>query len=113
MLSLFNFYWTYTKDFNNLYFVVAVEGSFLVSSYILHMVFVNASCSLTHEASKTAVIISKIVNSKFCDKFRERIFKKFLLQNQYRSLKLETLFFTIDWKLLMTVSEAFIYLNFL
>jgi hypothetical protein len=104
MLSAFNFYWAYTKDFGNFYFVVITEGTFLVSSLILQMVFVHSSCSLTQEASQTAVIISKIVNSKFCDKFRERIFKKFLLQIQYRSLKLETLFFNIDWRLLMTVS---------
>jgi hypothetical protein len=104
MLSWFNFYWAYTKEFENFFFVVITEGTFLFFNYMLQVFIVHSSCSLTQEASQTAVIIRKVVNSKFCDKFRERIFKKFLQQNQYRNLKLETLFFTIDWKLLMAVS---------
>lgn len=104
MLSYFNFFWSYQKDHENFNFVVMTEGSFLILNYIMHIFFAYSSCSLTDEASKTPVIVSKIVNNKFCDKFREKIFKKFLLQNQYRSLKLETLFFCINWRLLMTVS---------
>lgn len=104
MLSCFNFFWTYKNDFENFYFVVATEGSFLLFYFSLQSLFIHSSCSLTDEASKTAVIVSKIINRKFLDNFSDQIFQKFLLQNQYRNLKLETLFFVIDWKLSLAVS---------
>lgn len=103
MITLFNHISSFEKDFNNLSFVIVTEGSWMLMNYVLLAMIIYSSSSTSHEARKTAVIISKIVNNTENNKRHEEVYTKFLLQNQYRNLNLQTPFFNINWQLLLTV----------
>lgn len=103
MLSLFNLFHAYFKNFENFYFVLLTEGSAVVCIYVGQALLMHSCCKLFEEASKTPVIISNILNVEVLDARCKKIFKNFLLQNQYRNLKLKTVFFDINWEFLLTV----------
>lgn len=63
-----------------------------------------AGSSTTQQAEEIAVIVSKIVNSSTCTGNDRKVFKNFLLQNQYRNLKFKNEFFVANWKLLLVVA---------
>lgn len=104
MFSCFNILWTLFHDFEHFFVTLNIEGSAVLYTYIIQAFMVHACCKLFDEASKTAVIIINIMNSEVFDETCERVFKRFLLQNQYRNLKLRTSLFTINWKILMRVT---------
>lgn len=77
----------------------------IVFNFVVQAILFHSSSSTTEEFKETSIIISKIINCDNCKKTDKKIFKTFLIQNQYRNLKLETIFFTINWELLAKVSE--------
>lgn len=105
LFSLFSLVWTFTIDFEQFPYVFMCDGTFVILNYIIQGIMAHASSSATKEAGRTSVIVSKIINSPYCTGNQRKVFKNFLIQNQYRNLKFQNMFFTINWKLLLAVSE--------
>lgn len=111
-LFIFNLFSTYNHVFiifhalKHLDLLIATGGCTLVINYFLQSLLIHSSTSATKEAEETAVIVSQIINNETCTKAQLKIFKNFLVQIQYRNLKLQTLFFNIDWRLMMAVSSS-------
>lgn len=104
LFATFNVVWTALRQFNDLVFVLATDGTWILSHFIFQSFMVHLSSKTTREAERTAGIVGKIINTSECCKAHQNVFKKYLLQNQYRNFKLQTSFFTINWKLMLTVS---------
>lgn len=103
LISCYNFILTLSFDIDEILFLVITDGAALTLSFILQAMFIHVGLSTTHELEETPVIVSKIINSHSCDENDRELFKNLLIQNQYRNLRLKTSFFTINWKLLLTV----------
>lgn len=104
LFATFNVVWTVSKRLNDLFFVISTDGTWVLASFIFQSFMVHISSKTTQEAERTAGIVGKIINTSECCKAHQNVFKKYLLQNQYRNFKLQTSFFTINWKLMLTVS---------
>jgi hypothetical protein len=104
MLSCWGIVWTYKKEFEKLFSVVATEATYVVFNLFLQSLCAHASCTLTNEATETSTIVAKIMNNQSFDKSSRKLLKSFLTQHQSRNFKLQTCFFTLNWKLLLTVS---------
>lgn len=103
LFVFFNLLWTLITDFEKFLFVAATDGVYFVFNYLLQGIMTHASCTTTHEAERTLVIASKLMNKRNCSKSGRKLFKNFLVHNQCRGLKFENMFFTINWKLLLAV----------
>jgi 7tm Chemosensory receptor len=103
ILSCFNIFWEYKKE-SDLLYVIANEGSYFVFNYCIQSLCVHASCTLTNEATETSTIVAKITNNQSFDKSSRKLLKSFLTQHQSRNFKLQTCFFTLNWKLILSVS---------
>lgn len=107
LMSLFasyNHVWTFVNEREKFFFVVASDGTWIMFNFIFHSCFIHSCSRATHEANQTAIIVSKIINQNKCNRNHQEIFKSFLTQVQYRNLELQTIFFKINWKLLLTVN---------
>lgn len=104
MFSCFNIIWTFTKDFENFDHLILNEIPFLFFIYFLQSICAYSSCSMSSEATETSTIVIKAMSNPKCDRSSQELFKNFLIQHQCRNLKLQTCFFTLNWKLLLTVS---------
>lgn len=87
----------------NLGFVLCTDGPWIVFNFIFQSFMIHLSSETTRQVNETAVIASKIAGNPAFSKNDQELFRSFLLQNQYRNFKLKTSFFTINWKLLLTV----------
>lgn len=105
LFSCYHHIWTVVIDSDYLPILFATDGFAVIFSFVLQSMLIHSGLSTSEELEETPVIISKIVNSHNCDKDDRKIFKNFLVQNQYRTTKLQTSLFVINWKLLLAVSE--------
>lgn len=76
----------------------------ILVNYAIQGTMAHTSYTTTREAEETALIVSKIVNSRDTSESNREIFKSFLGQNQFRNLSFQNAFFVINWKLLLAVS---------
>lgn len=111
MLSCFNIFWEYKRN-SDLFYVIVNEATYVIFNYCLQSLCVHASCTLSNEASETSTIVAKVMNSRNFDKSSRKLLKSFLAQHQCRNFKLQTCFFTLNWKLLLTVSFSNSNLNY-
>lgn len=79
------------------------DATYVMLNYIIQGMMAHASCSATKEAKQTSVVVSKIINGPYCTGNQHEVFKNFLIQNQYRNLQFQNIFFTVNWNLLVTV----------
>lgn len=104
LFATYNNVYTFFNDPEKLFFVCINDGTWVLVNYVLQSVLIHSSYSTTREAEQSAIIIAKLISSNKCSKIHHDVFSSFLVQNQYRSLKFQTPFFTINWKLLLAVS---------
>jgi hypothetical protein len=83
--------------------VLFSEGSFVVVNMFAQMVCVHSCYSLTTEAERSSVLISRLNNRNSCGKVL-KLCKNLLIQADKRNFKVQNCFFTLNWKLLLTVS---------
>jgi hypothetical protein len=103
MISIYNHVFVFKNNFDAFGFVLINEGYWILNNLINHAVFIHASSSTTQEAEKTSIIIGKIMTKCGLNTTIRTVFKDFLAQNQNRRFKLETCFFVINWKLLLSI----------
>lgn len=104
LISSYNHLWMFAQDIENFDLLLITDGLQVLLNYVLQSLLTHSSSTTTQEAEETAVIVSKIVNKIEISKAHQKVFKSFLMQKQYRNLKLQTSFFTINWKMMLTVS---------
>lgn len=108
ILNLFSFFtlvWYFVRDFQYFHYPIITDAPWIISNYLLQAILIHACCKTTSEAEKFPIIITNFINTANCNKFGKKVFKSFLIQNQYRNVKFRTVFSTIDWKLLLAVSR--------
>lgn len=71
---------------------------------VVIIIILNAGSSLTEEAEKTGVIISKLVNESKCDLLQKVDFLFFMAQIKSRNLNVQNFMFKINWNVLLCVS---------
>lgn len=104
LFAIYNHIWTASSVTKNLGLVLMTDGPWVVFSIFFQSFMCYMSNKTTQEAEKTAVVVSKIINSSGCIKSHRKAFKVFLLQNHYRNLRFQTSFFTINWRMMLMVS---------
>lgn len=104
MLTSFTHIWMFSHYLEYVAVLLSSDGVIMILNLILQGVTIHSSCSTTHEAEETAVIVSRIVNSLEYNKQQRKTLKALLVQIQYRNLKFKTPLFIINWKLLLAVS---------
>lgn len=86
-------------------FILLQNGAWLLMQFIFEILISHVGSSVRENASETIVIISKVLNEyELSDDVA------FKLQNlasmlNYRNFSVQNVFFIIDWKLLVAVSE--------
>lgn len=105
LFAIFSHIWIFTQDRENFSVILTTDGVMILLNWFQLCILAHTSTTTTREAEETAVIVSRIVNKHECSKHQQKILKNFLLQNQYRNLKLRTPLFDINWKLLLSVSR--------
>lgn len=102
LIAFFSLAWAFL-NFELIFAVLTTDGSFIILNSAIQGIMAHAGSSTTREAEEIAVIVSKIINNPSCPQNDRKVFKNFLLQNQYRNLKFQNDFFVINWKLLLAV----------
>lgn len=70
--------------------------------YLMKLINVYAGDKTTKEAEKTLTIIGRILNDSNDNETAD--LKKFLAQIRTRSLKIQNVFFVLDWSLILMVN---------
>ena len=104
MLSCFNIIAEYNEAEGKFWLVFFIEGIFVIANYLVLLICIHSCYCLSNEAEKALNIVSGLVDTKMCTAGTKKMLKSFLTQSQFRKFKLETCFFTLDWKLILAVS---------
>lgn len=110
LFLLFNNIWSLMRDYESFFLAFTTDGTMIIVNYAVQGTMAHTSYTTAREAEETAVIVSKIINSRDTSENNREMFKSFLGQNQFRNLNFQNAFFVINWKLLLAVS--FIQTNF-
>lgn len=103
LTAIFTMVWT-LFNVKLLLLVLTTDCLFVILNCVVQGMMAHAGSSTTQEAEEIAVIVSKIVNNPSCKESNRKVFKNFLVQNQYRKLEFQNEFFVINWKLLLAVT---------
>jgi hypothetical protein len=104
ILSCFNIISAFSGNNEEFAVLLFSEGLFDVVNMFIQMVCVHSCYSLTIETEKSSVLISQMLNNRnSCGKVL-KICKNLLIQADKRNFRVQNCFFTLNWKLLLTVS---------
>ena len=103
-LSYFNIISEYNEGRGKFLLVFLTEASFSTTSYFVLSMCMHSCYCLSKEAEKTLNIASDLADSTVCDPRTKKMWKSFLARARFQKFKLETCFFTLDWKLILAVS---------
>lgn len=105
LFSIYNIVAVYLKSETSIGRVFLEDGSWFLMQYSVLILICYAGSSTTEASEKTKEILSKVLNNVNENKAVRKALKSFSAQINSRSLKLQTIIFTINWNLLLTVSR--------
>lgn len=94
---------------HRLAFMLTGNCSWMLIQYAIKVLTVQAGSSTTNEAEKTVVIVTKIAGNSN-ESFKAEL-NSFLLHMRCRNKKLENVFFTINWNLILAVGVCNFLMN--
>lgn len=88
-------------------FVLLQDAAWLIMQYLLQMLVCYVGSSVTMNVNATEVIISKLLNDLELNDELVNKLQNFLTRINHRTLDVGNDLFTINWKLLVAVSQTF------
>jgi hypothetical protein len=85
-------------------FLLIGNSSWISIQYAIKIFLVNAGSSTTNEAERTLVLVLKSLGTLDSFDYDKNDLKSLLIILRSRKKNLENVFFTLDWKLILTVS---------
>ena len=85
-------------------FLLIANSMWIFIQYLIKLLMAYAGSSTTQEAEKTVVLVTKLIIQSDSNKELKTNLNYFLVQMQARKKSLETIFFIINWNLILTVS---------
>lgn len=85
-------------------FVILIGGAWVIIFYSMQFFMAHAGSSTTNEAERSIVMVAKIAGAKKISEDLKWSLNSSLIQMRCRNTKLENIFFTINWRLVLAVS---------
>ena len=103
VVAMFGIIKHFTFEFNSI-INVAVNSVFVLLQFLLKAVVSYVGHSTTCEGEEIKVALAKATNNLPVTDSSNMILNELLIQFETRNLKLQNIFFSINWNVLLTVS---------